>query len=50
MNDAAEYRQNAQICSDCAAASRSPIDREIWRRMRDRWLELALREDRATAA
>lgn len=45
MTDAAEYRQNAQVCADLANATPSTIDREIWLRMERGWLELADKAD-----
>ena len=41
MNDAAAYRDNAEICAAFAERARSPRDRAIWLLMSSAWLELA---------
>jgi hypothetical protein len=42
----AEYRDNARVCADCAASTQSVIDRMLWLRMRQSWLQLAAKADR----
>jgi hypothetical protein len=46
MSDAAEYRLDAAICGDCADATRSPVDRQIWLRLQQTFLRLAAEEER----
>jgi hypothetical protein len=41
-----EYRDNARVCADCAASTQSALDRVLWLRMRESWLDLAAKEDR----
>jgi hypothetical protein len=41
----AEYRDNARVCADCAASTQSVIDRMLWLRMRQSWLQLAAKAD-----
>ena len=50
MSDAAEYRLDAAICGDCAEATHSLIDRQIWLRLQQTFLELAAEEDRRLAS
>jgi hypothetical protein len=42
MADAADYRENAEICAAFADKARSPQDRAAWLLMSSAWLDLAL--------
>jgi len=44
--DAERFRQEAEECRRLAVQSRSPLDKETWRRLAAEWLKMAEEAER----
>jgi hypothetical protein len=49
MANASEFRDNARVCNDLAAAARGDNERNCWLKMKAAWLKLAEKEESANA-